>query len=396
MRTVFPVVAALLATACVTTHPLTTPTPPPVAPLLAGVDTHLHLTMASAAKPIFQGEPGSGIVSTSPRGRWANMVDDQALQSAGVKLVYAALWPPFRGRPGRSAFDEALHQVDEFDDFVLRRPRFSKVLTAAQARKAMARGSIATFAQLEGGEGLSSVDQVDVLYAKGVRCVTLVHFVSSDLGGAAAGQMSRALFGADVKGQHEPRGLSELGKAVVSRMVDLGMVIDVSHGSDALVSDVLALTEARGVPVLVSHSGSRELAPMERNLPDSLIKRIGAGGGLFGVSLFADQLDTGALTHTCDDVVAHWLHLAELVGHEAMLVGSDLNGPISRAEPGGLCPSGLANTRSLPELWAALEAKGVPRARLDDQAQRLLALIDKVEAAAKPEAQARALHAKGR
>jgi microsomal dipeptidase-like Zn-dependent dipeptidase len=391
MRAVFSIVAVLSTAACVTTHPLASPTPPQVSPLKGGVDTHLHLTMASAAKPIFQGEPGDAHVSSAPRNRWVNMVDDQALQHSGVNLVYAALWPPFRGRPGRSAFDEALHQIDAFDDFVLRRPRFSKVLTAAQARQAMARGSIAAFAQLEGGEGLSSVDQVDLLYAKGVRCLTLVHFVSSALGGAAAGQLARALFGAKVEGQREPIGLTDLGKAVVTRLLDLGIVIDLSHGSDALVADVLALTEARGVPVLVSHTGARSLAPMERNLPDSLIKRIAAGGGLFGVTLFADQLDTGAQTHTCDDVVAHWLYLAELVGHQSMLLGSDFNGPISRAEPGGLCSAGLADTRALQALWAALEFKGVPRERLDDQGERLLHLIEQVEAAAKPAAQARAL-----
>ena len=94
---------------------------------------------------------------------------------------------------------------------------------------------------------------------------------------------------------------------------------------------------------------------------------------------------------TCDDVVAHWLHFTALLGEEAVLLGSDFNGPVNRAAPGGLCPGGLANSRGLGELWAALVSRGASRERLDDQAPRLLKLIEAAEGAADPAAQRRAL-----
>ncbi len=379
-----------MLTACASSLPLTQPSPPAVAAPSLAVDAHLHLAMKRAAKPLFQGEPGAGVLASSASARWTNMVDEASLRASGVKLVYGTVWPPFAGRPGRSAFDEAVEQVRQLDAFTVEHPGFALVRSVAEARRAIARGAIAVIPQLEGGEGLRSVSDVDALYAEGVRCITLVHFVNSGLGGAAAGQLARGLLRADVRGRAEPLGLTELGRALVTRMMDLGIVIDLAHASDALSRDVLALTEARGVPVIVSHTGGRALAGMERNTPDELAARVVAGGGLIGVTLYADQLEVpehtpmwqGAVPRSCDDVVGHWLHFATLVGNDALMLGSDFNGPISRGAPGGLCPEGLPTTKQLPALWSALVARGVPAAALDSMGERLLGLIAKVEAGA--------------
>jgi membrane dipeptidase len=391
----------LTLTGCATAGlPVTTPAPPSVrAPTLA-VDTHLHLSMHRAARPIFQGEPGSGALSTNPGNRWVNAVDEGSLREHGVKLVYGAVWPPFAGRPGRTAFDEAVNQVRGLDLFTLEHPGFALVRSAAEARRAIARGAIAVLPQLEGGEGLRSVADLDALYLEGVRCMTLVHFVGNDLGGAAVGQLARALLHQDVRDRvKEPQGLTPLGRAIVTRMMDLGIVIDLAHASDVLAADVLTMTEARGVPVIISHTGSRALSGMERNLPDDLARRVVASGGLLGLSLFVDQLEVpdhtppwpGAVPRSCDDVVAHWLHFAALVGHDALVLGTDDNGTTVRAGPGGLCPDGLGTSRELGGLWNALASKGVPTDALDSQGERLLGLIEKVEKKALPPAQRGAL-----
>ncbi len=386
-----------MLTGCATAVlPVTTPQPPQVrAPTLA-VDTHLHLSMDRAAKPIFRGEPGRGPLTTNPQNRWVNAIDEAALEAHGVKLVYGAVWPPFAGRPGRTAFDEAVNQVRGLELFTLEHPGFAMVHSAAQARRAIARGAIAVLPQLEGGEGLRSVADLDALYAEGVRCVTLVHFIGNDLGGAAAGQLARALLHQDVRGREkEPQGLTPLGRDLVTRMMDLGIVIDLAHASDALAADVLAMTEARGVPVIVSHTGSRALSGMERNLPDELARRVAASGGLIGLSLFVDQLEVpehtphwpGAVPRSCDDVVGHWLHFAALVGNDALVLGTDDNGSTVRAGPGGLCPDGVGTSRELGSLWNALVSKGVPAESLDSQGERLLGLIERVEKKALPPAQ---------
>lgn len=366
-------------------------------PLRFGVDTHLHLTMARAARPVFHGEPGDGRVTMHPRNRFENQVDAPGLRAAGVRLVHGALWPPFNVRPGFSALEEALEQVRQLHRFTSRRGDFVVVGTTKEARAALAHGAIAVFPQLEGGEGIESVEDVDRLYAAGVRCITLVHFSSTQLGGAAAAQVSTLVLGPDAQAR-EPRGLSPLGRDVVARMMALGMVIDLAHASDATAREVLDLTEPAGVPVLVSHTGARTLHEMERNLSDELARRVAAAGGLIGLSVFDAQMavepkDFLSPQHqpgTCDDLVAHWTYFARVVPPTSLVLGSDFNGFVARPAAGGLCPSGLRHVGDLKHLWPALTANGFPREALDSMGDAVLRLHEAVEAKADPHAQAAA------
>lgn len=379
-------------------RPTTLPTPRAGAPLKGGVDTHLHLTMSAAAKPFMKGEPGEGAVTTDPGERLINGVTEAQLHATGVTLVFAGLWPPLRLRPGRTALAEALHQVRELDDFMGRRPGFALATDARDARRILGSGRVAVLPQLEGGEGIDRVEDVDALYAAGVRVITVVHFVSTQLGGAANGQLTRALLGAKPDGALEPQGLSPLGRAAIERMVQLGIVIDVAHASDRFVTDVLEITEPLGVPLLVSHTAARSLSNSERNLSDALARRVVASGGLIGLTLNRVQLDTDpahelgpAHRHlTCDDLIAHWKHLASVTSPEALVLGSDVNGFITRAFPGGLCPDGLRNYGDLSQVWGALEANGIPRAALDGMGEQLLKLVERVEGRADESAQASA------
>lgn len=354
--------------------------------------------MSAAAKPFMKGEPGEGPLSNTPNERLINGVSEASLHATGVKLVLGGMWPPIRLRPQRTELDEALHQARELDDFMGRRPGFGLASDSREARRILSSGRIAVLPQLEGGEGIARADDVDALYAAGVRVITVVHFVSTQLGGAAKDQLSHALLGKKPDGSLEQEGLSPLGREAVLRMVQLGIVIDLAHASDRFVTDVLELVEPLGVPILVSHTTARSLSNTERNLSDALAKRVVAGGGLIGVSLNRAQLSTEAggelgpqhQRRTCDDLVAHWKHLANVTSPDALVLGSDVNGFITRAEPGGLCPDGLRNYGDLNQVWGALVASGVPRASLDSMAERLLKLFERVESRADESAQQQA------
>jgi membrane dipeptidase len=162
---------------------------------------------------------------------------------------------------------------------------------------------------------------------------------------------------------------------------------------------VLALAEARGVPVINSHGGARAFNPTERNVSDALAARIAKGGGTVGVTFYdrfvaplpEEALLPGHVRGSCDDVIAVWLHLAKVTGPEALTLGSDLNGFITRAPSGGRCPQGLRNTNDLSAFFAALEASGVPRAALDAMGERFLGVLSEVEAKASPAAREKAL-----
>jgi membrane dipeptidase len=386
----------VVMSACAASRPVTEPRPAPAAPLRFGVDTHVHLTMAQGARPLFSGEPGSGVLTWNPRTRLANQLEASHLRAAGVKLVFGALWPPNATRPGRTALDESLDQVDALFAFALRRPDFKVVRSAEEARAAVAKGFLAVVPQLEGGEGITTVDDVDRLYAAGVRCLTIVHFVDTQLGGAAKGQLQKNVLGVRTP-ENNAAGLSPLGRDVVERAMALGLLLDLSHASEVMMNEVLAMTEARGVPVINTHTGARSLMDMERNLSSALAARIAKGGGVVGVSLYDTQMEvlTGDIvpSHqhgTCDDVVAHWLELTKVMPPERVVLGSDLNSFISRARPGGQCATGLRNASDLPGLFGALEANGVPRAALDGMGDEVLRLLEAVEAKADPAARVRA------
>jgi membrane dipeptidase len=363
-------------------------------PLRSGADLHAHLLMRSALAPWFQGEPDSGVLASSPTQAFVNPLDSATLQRAGIRLVVVALWPPFDLRPGRTALDEALGQLRALHEFTRRHPAFGVATDAASARFLMAQGRIALLPSIEGGGGISRVEEVDVLYAAGARSIGLVHFTDNRLGDARDAQLGTAL-GPVLNGSSD--GLTPLGHQVVRRMMTLGMVVDVSHASERTMRDVLALTEPAGAPVIASHEGAAHASV--RTVTAAMAARIGASGGLIGIGLYRNPIAEpvpeeerwqGYLPDTCDDVVAHWLYYQRLAGERAVVLGSDLGTPTSRPLPGPGCPEGIRNSGDLPALFSALVARGVSRESLEDSAQRVLELLERVEDMASPEARANA------
>ncbi|MFY0576228.1 dipeptidase [Cystobacter fuscus] len=207
-------------------------------------------------------------------------MEPEALRRAGVRPVLATVWPPNALRPGRSALGEALHQLALLEDFARRSPDFVLAHGAGEARQSLASGQLVLVPTVEGGEGIQRVEDVDLLYAAGARSITLVHFFDNSVADAADDQFGPLVGGLTNGGE----GLTPLGVEVVRRMMELGLLIDVAHASDRTITEVLALTEPAGVPVVYSHTGAGWADT--RCLSAPLARRVGAGGGLIGIGLF--------------------------------------------------------------------------------------------------------------
>ena len=392
-------VATLFLAGCAhVAEPTTTPVP-----LLLGADLHAHLVMRDAAEPIFQGRPGEpGPRASSPDERNINQLQLDELRRAGVKVIVASVWTPPALTPWRSPLDEALRQLAALQRWSGRHPEVAIARDADEALRLAGHERIVLIPAVESADGVEHVEDVDRLYAAGARVLQLVHFADDDLAGAAASQLPKAIFGVRSEATN-PHGLTPLGRAVVMRMIALGMVIDLAHASDQTITEVLDLAAPAHVPVMFSHAGARALSPGERNLSDVLAARIASGGGIIGVTLsrnfVADVPEpnrfAGLVPGTCDDVVAHWLHFARIVGPDAVTLGSDFNGFITRPRPGGSCPDGIRGTQDLPVLWAALVAHGFPTDALDRGGGRFLEVWKRDEAAADPAARAQAARADG-
>jgi len=117
---------------------------------------------------------------------------------------------------------------------------------------------------------------LDAYYDKGIRYVTLVHSQNNDLCDSSTDTL-------------EHNGLSPLGQEVVGRMNDLGMIIDVSHASDASFYDVIEQSRA---PIMASHSCARALCDNPRNLSDEMLLKLKENGGVIQMCILSAYVKT--------------------------------------------------------------------------------------------------------
>lgn len=148
-------------------------------------------------------------------------------------------------------------------------------------------------------------------------------------------------------------GLTEQGREYVREAQRLGMLIDVSHLSDEGFWDIMDITEG---PVIASHSNSRAVWNVSRNLTDDMFRAICQTGGVAGLNLYTHFLgENPALDTVCDHVV-HWL---ERDGARHIALGGDLDGCES-------LPAGFAGVQDYPKLADALLARGVDERTVSD------------------------------
>lgn len=153
-------------------------------------------------------------------------------------------------------------------------------------------------------------------------------------------------------------GLTEKGREFVAQMQEMGMIVDVSHMSDAGFKDVLAIAKK---PFVASHSNARSICRCSRNLTDDMIRQLGSCGGCMGLNFCADFLkevpvgeeNPGAI----EDVVRHARHISNVGGIEVLGLGSDFDGIDTN--------KGLPGAQSMGKLWEALHKAGYTQRELD-------------------------------
>lgn len=290
--------------------------------------------------------------------------------------------------------------------------------TAADVVRAKQEGRFAALMGLEGAHALEgSLDVLRELHAAGVRYVTLTHTRSNEFADSAGSW--RESDPAKLAALRLHGGLSPRGVELVAELNRLGVLVDVSHVSDETVADVLEVSRA---PVIASHSGARALADVHRNLPDDLLRAIGAKGGVVMVNFHSAFLDPavrdGMLAWTArqgeqqdalaarygrgeqyaralyqvmrfgqqpatslDRVADHIEHIARVAGVDAVGIGSDFDGDI-------LPPWELDDVARLPNLTADLRFHGWDRDALHKvlggNALRAMRAAERVAAEASP------------
>ncbi len=115
-------------------------------------------------------------------------------------------------------------------------------------------------------------------------------------------------------------GLTEEGRKAVRKMDELGMILDVSHTNEKTFWDMVEVV--RG-PLIATHSNTRALCEVHRNLTDQQIMAIAAKGGVIGLNAARNFIDSNPEHQDALHLAAHCRHIADLVGVEHLAVGFD-------------------------------------------------------------------------
>lgn len=278
----------------------------------------------------------------------------------------------------RKARDFALNRATEIREMVAAHPdQFELAYTAEDAARINKAGKVFVFQSIENswpmGEDLTLME---TFYKTGVRMAGPVHFRNNQFADSST----------DPKGKIW-NGFSPLGLRWIAEANRLGILIDVSHASDDVVDQAVALSKA---PIIASHSGAKAVFDHPRNLDDAHIKKIAESGGavcINSVYLIANappsaerkaaldaiprpprddatQADVKAwmakrvavdkqyppVRANFDIFMASMLHTLKIAGPKGVCVGADWDGG------GGV--EGLEDVADLPKITARLKAEG--------------------------------------
>jgi membrane dipeptidase len=245
--------------------------------------------------------------------------------------------------------------------------------TADEVEAAFAAGRIGSLLGIEGGHVLEgSLGALRAYRLLGVAYLTLTHNRANEWADSATDE--------PVHG-----GLSDLGREVVAEMNRIGMLVDLSHVAPTTMRDALDATEA---PVIFSHSSARALCDVPRNVPDEILARLPANGGMCMVTFVSGFVSQAAadvmvpaiaeygrrtegMTDATEiravrdeilgaldvprpsvaDVADHVEHIVRVAGHEHVGIGGDFDGSV-------IWPIGLEDVASYPNLFAELLRRG--------------------------------------
>ncbi len=207
-----------------------------------------------------------------------------------------------------TAFAYANAEIDSLFAIAKRNPKqMMMVKTPKELAIALKQNKLAAMMGVEGGHMIEDrLDYLDSFAKRGVRYMTLTWNNSTSWASSAADEtkIERAL--ANGKSldslKVKIRGLNELGKQIVKRMNELGMLVDLSHVGRQTFWDAINTTTK---PVIVSHSCVRKICEHSRNLDDDQIKAIGKNGGVIHLNFYSGFVDSTYSKKEKDFLVRH-------------------------------------------------------------------------------------------
>lgn len=303
-------------------------------------------------------------------------------KDGGVDMQVFAVWIP--GSESKRAFTFANEQIARLKAFENKYSNdFEIAYCYEDVVRIMKEKKFCGMLGIEDGVAvLNDVDNVNILYESGVRYIGLTWNKSNKIGSSARDESEKGI----------GKGLTDFGKQVVTRMEDLGMLVDVSHSGEKTFWDVIEMTQN---PVIASHSNCYALNPHYRNLKDDQIIAIAKTGGVIMVNFLDDFINQNGKFNrvanykakygkeldnlyneykddlitfnvkryefmkahpidggtSLDDLIDHIDHIKSLVGINHIGIGSDFDGGI-------VAPNEIYDATCYPVITARLWERG--------------------------------------
>jgi membrane dipeptidase len=313
-------------------------------------------------------------------------------KEGGLDAMFFSLFVTEQYYPARLETKQVLRLVDAaYEQLARNKDKIELAFTASDIERISGTGKIAAFMDLEGGFDLEGdLGVLRLLYRLGLRSFQLpAHNWANNFADSCCAAPKW-------------KGLNDRGRAVVREANRLGMVINISHGSDETISQAI---DVSADPLVATHHGLRSFNDIPRTMPDGLLRKLAAKGGVIGFQIgnefhnvkvfnwrtahagkpFWDTTDigrkeAGMTIEEIDRVAApqfpmvgvnapedikftpyDWLAVVdraiELVGEDHVMLGSDFDG-------GPTLPRGMRDVRDLPMLTDAMLKRGWSEQRI--------------------------------
>jgi len=335
------------------------------------VDTHNDAVTACIEKKVSFDQDLTGI----------NHSDLKRFKEGGLDYQLFSIWcDGEKVKP----YAWAMREMDTMDAVAARNP--DKIVVAKDWKTmnaALKAGKIVAQYGVEGGHMIEDdINKLDTFYNRGVRYMTLTWNNSPTWASSHADEKNSTYTG--------PKGLTSFGKAIIARMNQLGIIVDISHVGETTFWDAINTTTK---PVIASHSNAYSICPVTRNLKDEQIKAVGKNGGVICLNFFSGFVDSNfskkdmafrkahsaeidsllatgiqreyaftmisdkykteseAIKPTIEQLMQHFDHIVNLIGVDHVGIGSDFDGINS-------APQGLSTVLDYPNFTKALIARG--------------------------------------
>ena len=324
----------------------------------------------------------------------AGHIDFDKIKQGNLGAEFFSIWvePEFKGHYAKRAMD----LIDSVYQQAARHPdKMTMAFTADDIVRAHEQHKFAALMGIEGGHALENdIRLLRDFYRLGVRYMTLT-WSNTNEWADSSGDVQ------DPNVKHH-NGMTDFGKDVVREMNRLGMIVDISHVSDATFYQALLVSQA---PVIASHSSSRELTSQPRNMTDDMLRAMTNNGGVVMVNFYSAFIDENYRKASSDpekikqrdaeveafkkahahpdgspvtydeyaplekkwaaqfprpplkSLIDHIDHIAKIAGIDHVGLGSDFDGVTS-------LPEGIDSAADLPKITQALQQRGYTREQI--------------------------------